>query len=115
MRLAIIIVLGGATCNNTKDKEMYQNASCEKTTSVRGSATNRTLHRCTATIDRKDRASHPGGFVRRQIDSKVYDIFWRAHATDGMTVNILLPLRRFGFEVCGHWRLHTPWTDGIHP
>src|SRR5687768_4844305 len=93
---------------------MYQNPSGETTTSVRGVATRRTLHRCTATINRKDRASHPGRLVRCQIDSEVHDIFWRAHTADRMAVNILLPLRRFGFEVGGHRRLHTTWTDSIH-
>src|SRR5262245_6521283 len=111
MRIAIIIVLERHTA--VKNKELYQNASWETTTSVRRVANRHALHRCTATIDRKDRASHPGRFVRGQIDSQVHDIFWRAHTADGMAVNILLPLRRFGFEVRGHRRLHTAWTDGI--
>src|SRR5437867_4382427 len=94
---------------------MYQNASLETTTSVRDVDTHRTSHRGTTAVNREDRAGYPGRFVRRQIDSEVHDIIWRAHTADGMAVDILLPLRRFGFEVCGHRCLHTAWTDGIHP
>ena len=45
----------------------------------------------------------------------MYDIFWSAHATDGVAVDVVLPLRRLGLEVRRHGRLDTAWTESIDP